>query len=154
MKDSKYARYFLTEPDLINKPKIPMPFPSAYIDSARHFGSQANFAMAWRYINEPMLFDRIPHSHPFDEYLCFLGGNLENIFDFDATVELFMGEEGELCLIEQATVVYIPAGLIHTPLTFQRITKPVLFHPIALKADYYSNFANNVKFFKKKDNPE
>ena len=35
-----------------------------------------------------MLFDRIPHSHKFDEFLCFFGGNLENIFDFDATVEL------------------------------------------------------------------
>jgi hypothetical protein len=149
LKESKYAKYFLTEPELINKPKIPMSNPSAYVDSARHFGSPANFSMAWRYIKEPMLFDRIPHSHEFDEFLCFLGGNLENIFDFDATIELSMGEESELCLIEQATIVHIPAGLVHTPLTFKRIAKPVLFHPIALKSDYYSNFANNVKFFKK-----
>ncbi len=110
--------------------------------------SRAGFSMAWRYIKEPMLFDRIPHSHKFDEFLCFLGGNLENIFDFDATIELSMGKEGEICLIEQATVVYIPAGLVHTPLTFKRIVKPVLFHPIALMPDYYSNFRENVQFFK------
>jgi hypothetical protein len=96
-----------------------------------------------------MLFDRIPHSHDFDEFLCFLGGNLENIFDFDATIELSMGEEEELYLIEQASAVYIPAGLVHTPLTFKRIDKPVLFHPIALTADYYSNFGKNVKFYKR-----
>jgi hypothetical protein len=149
MKVSKYARYFLTEPALRNKPMIQMSNPSAYIDSARHFNSQANFSMAWRYIKKPMLFDRIPHTHQFDEFLCFLGGNLENIFDFDATIELSMGEEGEVCLIEQATVVYIPAGLVHTPLTFKRVDKPVLFHPIALTPAYYSKFAENINFIKK-----
>jgi hypothetical protein len=148
MADSKYAKYFLTEPALRNKPKIEMPNPSAYVDSRLHFGSQAAFSMAWRYIKEPMLFDRIPHSQKFDEFLCFMGGNLENIFDFDATIELSMGIEGEVCLIEQATVVYIPAGLIHTPLTFKRIAKPVLFHPIPLTPDYYSNFNQNVQFLK------
>jgi hypothetical protein len=148
MEDSKYAKYFLTEPALRNKPKIEMPNPSAYVDSRLHFGSQAAFSMAWRYIKEPMLFDRIPHSHKFDEFLCFMGGNLENIFDFDATIELSMGKEGEVCLIEQATVVYIPAGLVHTPLTFKRIVKPVLFHPIPLTPDYYSNFRQNVQFLK------
>ena len=146
MVEGKYAENFLTEPELINEPKIPMSSPCAYIDSASHFNSSADFSMAWRYIKEPMLFDRIQHTHDFNELLCFLGGHLENMFEFDATIELSMGEEGEVCLIEQATIVYIPAGLVHTPLTFKRISKPILFHPIALKADYYSNFSKNIKF--------
>jgi hypothetical protein len=150
MKESKYAKYFLTEPALRNKPMIEMSNPSAYVDSARHFDSQANLSIAWRYIKEPMLFDRIPHTHKFDEFLCFLGGNLENIFDFDATVELSMGEEEEVCLIEQATIVYIPAGLVHTPLTFKRVNKPILFQPIPLTPNYYSKFAENVNFIKHK----
>jgi len=149
MKERKYGKYFLTEPELINKPKIKLTNPSAYVDSASQFGTQVNFSMGWRYINEPILFDRIPHSHTFDEYLCFLGGNLENIFDFDATIELSMGEEEELYLIEQPTIVYIPPGFVHTPLTFKRIDKPVLFHPIALTPDYYSNFKDKAKFYKK-----
>ena len=148
MENRKYSKLFLTEPELVNKPKIPMPSPSAYIDSATQFGAQANLSMGWRYIPKPMLFDRIPHSHPFDEFLCFLGGNMENMFDFDATIELNMGEEQELYLIEQPTVVYMPAGFVHTPLTFKRIAKPVLFHPIALTPDYYSDWAKNVKFKK------
>jgi hypothetical protein len=61
-----------------------------------------------------------------------------------------MGEEGELYLIEQPTVVYMPAGFVHTPLTFARIAKPVLFHPIALTPDYYSDWSKNVKFKKQK----
>jgi hypothetical protein len=147
MRESKYAKYFLTEPELRNKPKIEMSNPSAYIDSARHFGTQANFSMAWRYIKEPMLFDRIPHTHPFDEYLCFLGGNLEDIFDFDATIELSMGEEQQICEIEEPTIVYIPAGLVHTPLTFKRIDKPVLFHPIPLTPAFYSKITENRTLF-------
>jgi hypothetical protein len=149
MKERKYGHLFLNQPELINIPRIKMPHPSAYIDSASQFGSKANLSMGWRYIDEPMLFDRIAHSHPFDEYLCFLGGNLANMFDFDATVELSMGEEEEMYLIEEPTVVFMPAGFIHTPLTFKRIAKPVLFHPIALSPDYYSNHAKNVNLVKK-----
>ena len=146
MPQNEYAEYFLTEPDLRNQPKIPMPYPSAYLDSARHFGSMASLSMAWRYIDKPMLFDRIPHTHDFDEYLCFLGGDLRDPFDFDATVELSMGDAGEVCLIERATIVRVPAGLVHTPLTFKRVDKPVLFQPIALTPDYYSNWNEKVKF--------
>lgn len=145
----KYGRYFLTEPAMRNTPKIKMSTPSAYVDSESHFGSAASFSTAWRLIREPMLFDRIPHWHDFDEFLCFLGGNLENMFDFDATIELSMGEEEELYLIEQATVVYIPAGLVHTPLTFKRVDKPVLFQPVPLTPAYYSRHGDNVKFHRK-----
>jgi hypothetical protein len=57
-----------------------------------------------------------------------------------------MGEEEKLYLIEQPTVVHIPTD---TPLTFKRIDKPVVFHPIALTPDYYSNFGKHIKFSKK-----
>jgi hypothetical protein len=149
MVESKYKKLFLSEPELRNKSKVKLANPCAYVDSALHFASQAPFCMAWRFIKEPALFDRIPHTHKFDEFLCFLGGNLENMFDFDATVELYMGEESELYLIEQATIVYIPAGLVHTPLTFKRVAKPILFHPIPLVPDYYSNFSDKVQFIQK-----
>jgi len=46
MKERKYGKYFLTEPELINKPRIPMSNPSAYVDSASHFGKEINFSMA------------------------------------------------------------------------------------------------------------
>jgi len=144
MPQNKYAEHFLTEPALRNQPKIPMPYPSAYLESARQFGAPASLSMAWRYIDKPMLFDRIPHTHDFDEYLVFLGGDLRDPFDFDATVELSMGEEEEVCPIEQATVVHIPAGFVHTPLTFKRVDKPILFQPVALVSDFYSNHPNRI----------
>ena len=149
MKEGKHSKLFLTEPALLNTPKVKLAHPSAYLDRESHFGSSANLSTAWRYIKKPASFDRVPHSHDFDEFLCFLGGNLERMFDFDATIELCMGEEQELCLIEQATIVYIPAGLVHTPLTFKRVDKPVLFQPIPLTPAYYSRFGDSVKFHTK-----
>jgi hypothetical protein len=32
MEERKYGKLFLTEPALVNKPKIPMPNPSAYVE--------------------------------------------------------------------------------------------------------------------------
>jgi hypothetical protein len=145
--DPKYKNLFLTEPAL--RHTVPAEFsslfgPCAYIDSERQFGSKANFSMAWRLITKPIFIDRIPHKHPFDEFLCFLGGNLENMFDFDATIELSIGPESELHVIEKATVVHIPAGTIHCPLNYKRIGKPVLFHPIALTPAFYSKKEKNI----------
>jgi hypothetical protein len=146
MADRKYQKLFLSEPEL--RHKVPAPIahlfgPCAYIDSESQFGSKANFSMAWRLITKPIFIDREPHAHPFDEFLCFLGGNLKNIFDFDATIELSMGKEGELHVIDKATIVHIPAGTIHCPLKYVRIGKPILFHPMALTPAFYSKSDKN-----------
>jgi mannose-6-phosphate isomerase-like protein (cupin superfamily) len=146
MADLKYKKLFVTEPELRHKVPAalaPLFGPCAYIDSEGQFGSKANLSMAWRLITKPMCIDREPHKHAFDEFLCFLGGNLENMFDFDATIELSMGPESELHVIESATVVYVPAGTLHCPLNYKRIGKPVLFHPIALTPAFYSKSKNN-----------
>jgi hypothetical protein len=146
MAETKYKKLLLQEPELRHKVPAelsPLFGPCAYIDSESQFGSKTNFSMAWRLITKPMFIDREPHAHPFDEFLCFLGGNLQNMFDFDATIELSMGPEGELHVIEKATVVFIPKGTIHCPLKYQRIGKPILFHPIALTPAFYSKSANN-----------
>jgi hypothetical protein len=146
MVDTKYKKFILTEPELRHKVPTelsPLFGPCAYIDSERQFGSKTNFSMAWRLITKPMFIDRVPHAHPFDEFLCFLGSNLENMFDFDATIELSMGPESELHVIEKATVVYLPKGTIHCPLNYKRIGKPVLFHPIALTPAFYSRSSEN-----------
>ena len=78
--------------------------------------------------------------HPeFDEFLCFLGGNLENMFDFDADIELSLGKERVIYKINKATIVYIPKGLYHCPLNFKRINdpkKPILFHDLFFAPEY------------------
>ncbi len=139
MAERKYGKYFLTEPQLRTKFAIPTMAPSALVEAKTHFGADSNLSLAWRYIVKPMVMDEIPHAHPdFDEFLVFLGGNLENMFDFDADIDISMGKEREICNIDKATIVYIPKGLFHCPINFKRISKPVLFQPIPLTPAYYT----------------
>jgi hypothetical protein len=139
MTTKKYEKLFLTEPALRSKTFIPMA-PSAMVEAETHFGAKnTNFSMAWRYITEPMVMDEVPHAHPeFDQFLCFLGGNMADMFDFDADIELTLGKEREICKIDKATIVFIPKGMFHCPINFKRVDKPILFHPIALTPAYYT----------------
>lgn len=81
-----------------------------------------------------------PHiHHANDEYLWFIGSDLENVFDFDAEIELSLGwrpDEMETVVITEPTVVRIPPNLWHCPIRFRRIGKPVAFLPIYPDGDW------------------
>jgi hypothetical protein len=92
--------------------------------------------MKWAFITQPILLENEPHSHDCDEFLCFLSCNPVNEHDFSAEVELSLGQEGEKQIIESPTIVCIPRGLVHCPLNFKIINKPVLFCHIYLSPEY------------------
>jgi mannose-6-phosphate isomerase-like protein (cupin superfamily) len=139
MTKKKYTKLFLTEPELRTKFAIPGMAPSALVEAKTHFGADANLSMAWRYIEKPMVMDETPHAHPeFDEFLVFLGGNLKNMFEFDADIEMSMGKESEIYKFSKSTIIYIPKGFFHCPINFNRIGKPVLFMPVPLTPSYYT----------------
>jgi hypothetical protein len=94
--------------------------------------------MKWEYISRPVMMSEKAHSHDFDEFMCFLGCDPSNAFNFGAEIELSLGEEGEKHIIDAATIVCIPKGLVHTPLNFKKIGKPILFCDIYLSPEYIS----------------
>ena len=77
-----------------------------------------------------------PHKHEFPQYLHFFSANPDDGKDFDAEIEISLGEEQEKHIITEPTAVYVPAGLHHGPLNFARVTKPVLFLDIAVTGKY------------------
>jgi hypothetical protein len=81
-----------------------------------------------------------PHKHDFDEYLFFIGGNPLNMGEFDAEIEVALGEEWEIHTINTTSVIYIPKGLQHCPINVKRVGKPFLFGHIMM-AGKYSNSA-------------
>ena len=100
--------------------------PQAYFRGASQIpGSKYN--VGFQIFVKPFFLDRTPHIHPVEEYLIFLGGTFPNVFDFDAEISLCMGEEMEEYIITQPTIVRIPPGVMHCPLNFKRIDKPVFF---------------------------
>jgi hypothetical protein len=100
--------------------------PQAYFRGASQIPG-SRFNMGFQIFVKPFFLDRTPHYHPVDEYLIFLGGNFPNLFDFDAEISLFIGEEMEEFTITEPTIVRIPAGVQHCPLNFKRIDRPVFF---------------------------
>ncbi len=68
--------------------------------------------------------------------MYFIGGNPMDFKDFGAEVEFVMGEEGEKHIINTTTWVYIPKGLLHCPLTFTKVDKPIMFGHIMFTPTY------------------
>jgi hypothetical protein len=66
-----------------------------------------------------------PHTHDYDEVIAFFGTDLNDPYDLGAEVELWLGDEKHI--ITKTSLVFIPAGLKHCPLTFLRVDRPV-FH--------------------------
>lgn len=85
---------------------LPRPAVTPAGDSARRVGTES-------------------HSHDYDEIIAFFGTNLDDPKDLGAEVELWL--EDERHIITRTSLVYVPAGLRHCPLTFLKVDRPV-FH--------------------------
>jgi hypothetical protein len=66
-----------------------------------------------------------PHSHDFDEVLCQFGMDPNNPHDLGGELEIWLG--GEKHIVTKSCIVYIPKGLVHGPIKYNRIDRPI-FH--------------------------
>jgi hypothetical protein len=99
-------------------------------------GSGMNLGFAL--YTKPIKLELQSHHHDVDEYLIFLGAQLPDLTaNFDAEIEMFLGEEYERHVITKPTVLYIPRGMEHNPMDIKRLGKPMLFCPIHL-APYFN----------------
>ena len=65
-----------------------------------------------------------PHIHPYPEVLVFVGLDPTNIDYLGAEIEIALGEELEVHSFNKPTVVIVPAGFPHCPLTTKKVTSP------------------------------
>ena len=152
MAESKYGKYILHDAVTHPVPKTRSHTPSV---SAREelwpgiTGMNCNFGV--NSITEPYLLPDPPHKHEFDEYLFFIGGNPLNMGEFDATIEIALGEEWEVHTITSTSIIYIPKGLQHAPINVKKVGKPFLFGHIML-AGKYTNDSKAGDLFERKEN--
>ena len=133
MTETKYGKYLSTDCVKPNPKK-----EGSYVTSTRHLESfgGGDLSVDCIYITYPHPMITQPHQHEFPQYLHFFSSNPENATDFDAEIEIMLGEEGERHVITQPTAVYVPAGLLHGPLTFVAVNRPLLFVDIAVTGSY------------------
>jgi hypothetical protein len=81
-----------------------------------------------------------PHMHhAVEEYLVFTGSDVTNFFDFDAEIEVTLGDSPdtlETYTITTPTVVRIPTGTWHGPVRFKRVGAPICFIPFYPSGEY------------------
>jgi len=80
--------------------------------------------LGWFPVVEPHIMHEVPHSHDFDMLALFLGGNPVNVVEFDAELDMWIGEEAEKHSVKSTSAVYHPKGLVHRHVDFQRVDKP------------------------------
>jgi hypothetical protein len=90
----------------------------------------ADFSLGWSFLTAPFLMVADAHKHDFDQVIFFMGGDPNNVVDFDAEVEMTLGDTKYS--ITYPACVYIPKGLMHGPLNIKRVTKPFMFFDITI----------------------
>jgi len=131
MAATKYGKHLMKAPiELEERAHAPL----LNFTASKNFG--VNIGWIFAPVLKPILMVDKPHNHDFDQFLCFLGTDPMNIEDFGAEIELSLGEEGEKHVITTPTIVHIPKGLIHCPLNYKRVDKPVYHLDVFLAPEY------------------
>ena len=135
MSGTKYGKHIIDAPIMqsVVFPKITAPQINA--SGAEHFMG-FEFSMNWSYLTEAFEMVGSPHSHDFDQVVCFIGGDPYNIREFGAELEMYFGEEMEKHIVTSSSHIVIPRGLIHGPLYIRKITKPIMYMDFPLTAQY------------------
>ena len=141
MAGSRLEKYFRSAVTTVETPHPEVTSPRLSLKSNENFGN-LKFSMSWWAIKEPFEMVSDHHAHDFDQYLIFVGGDINNMVDLGGEVELTLSEDGinkELFTITEATNVFIPKGLYHCPLNFKRVNnpdRPILFHDLFFSPEY------------------
>jgi hypothetical protein len=140
MAKDKYGKYFF------NNPIVSGMFCDRLIFFSRQHPEvgEKNYSVLWNCVTEPFLMVKEAHAHDFDQFLHFYGADSTNIKKFDAVIEIYLGEECEKHIITGPTVLHIPAGMIHCPLNFKVVNKPVIFMNVALTPQYIMGPAGQI----------
>lgn len=75
--------------------------------------------------------------HPFDEILLFAGSDNKKAFGYlGAEISIELGEEREQFVFDKPTVVVVPRGTAHGPVTVSKIERPPVHYTIGLAPAY------------------
>ena len=133
MTETKYGKYIVTElkHQIEDAPWTPVYKPeeltrvlwldSEVVEGAFHVAT----AWFWPPLAERTESDVQPHKHEYDEVLAQFGTNPEDPHDLCGEMEIWMDDEKHV--ITKSSLIFIPKGLKHGPIRFNRVDRPI-FH--------------------------
>jgi hypothetical protein len=123
--EGKYDKYISNPPHV----RMVMKEDKSVIFDGFFVGKQLlnyDFNFGHQFVRKPFKGDNPPHTHNFQEFLAWYGGNPDDPDDFGAEVVFYFGEELEKHVFTRPTVVSLPPGLVHCPLEITRVDRPII----------------------------
>lgn len=131
MANGEYGTYeqFILQNVTPEAPLPPLPAGSVtnmcYLDDSVIPGAW-NVITAWFWPRtEPLVVIPDAHFHDEREVVCFYGTNPDDPFDLGGEVEFWF--EDQKILLTKSSLLFVPAGMKHSPLVLNRIDRPI-FH--------------------------
>jgi len=152
---SRYEKYVVNRPappDLNIKwgrPELGIIVPNFFLSPAGPI-KESNAMVEFAWIVEDCVFgvtqEKPPHKHDCDEVFLFIGINPKDTDDLGAEVEFWLGEgeETEKIRINTSALVFVPKGLLHLPLFFKNVKRPLLWEVVGLNIG--DALKNSIKY--------
>lgn len=139
--EGEYGKYVVST---LRAPFIPQEFQEIYKQWGRRLlwidgnvvpgAFQMN--LSWYHSAPDMrpLYKHDEHSHDFDELIGFIGSNPEDPEDLGGVIEV--GINGELHRLTKSSIIFMPAGMKHLPLSIISLERPILHFSISMNPEY------------------
>ena len=146
MAELKYAKNIIMDtkpmsPDIVKKAQAMRKKTGSTVQSTRLLWLDDEIARGAPYMEYVWLWKgrsggstEVPHAHDFDEVLGFVGTNREDPRDLGGEIELWLDDEKYI--LKNTCLVFVPKGLKHCPLQFNKIDSPILFFTIGTGGVY------------------
>lgn len=134
--------YSAEEWEMINKFREEHPFESTvgmtrllWMDDERVSGAEFYMEVTWLWPGKtPSGTMEEGHVHNFPEVIGFIGSDENNPGELDGRMEMHIGDE--VHDVTKSSLIYLPPGLHHCPLTFREVNKPTMFFTLAPVSHY------------------
>ncbi len=137
MAEPEYGKYVLreaTRTSLDIPERIQYPFVHVEREQWKDLEVECNFACSC--VHTPYVMPDLPHSHPFGEFLYFIGSDPDNPEDLGAVVEIGIGEDWQKLTFDKTAVLYFRTGLQHAPVYVKKVDRPFYFGHVMPSSSY------------------
>jgi hypothetical protein len=75
-----------------------------------------------------------PHTHDFSHVIGIVGGHPDDPHDLGGEISVWL--DGHKEVLTRSGLIFVPAGVVHGPILFNKISRPVFFVTIAMTGKY------------------
>ena len=149
MAESRYEKYIVREPTRAQHgvslsawatvPDSRTAPPFMFLEGEKPIkgiNHMVEFMWIWKDTAMGATTEKPPHKHDCDEIFLFLGTNKDDPNDLGAEIDFWLGEgeEADKLTFGASSLVYVPANLLHLPIIYKNVKKPLLLVVTAINA--------------------